>query len=58
MKVISWSIFEFSIYSTGHGATIHAAQIEDGALVGMGATVLDGATVSPRQIICSSASAG
>ena len=30
----------------GHGATIHAASIEDGSLVGMGATVLDGATVN------------
>jgi carbonic anhydrase/acetyltransferase-like protein (isoleucine patch superfamily) len=29
----------------GHGATIHAATIEDGALVGMGAIVMDGATV-------------
>ena len=32
---------------TGHGATVHAATIQDGALVGMGATVLDGCTVSP-----------
>ena len=30
----------------GHGATIHACTVEDGSLVGMGATVLDGATVS------------
>jgi hypothetical protein len=29
----------------GHGATVHAAIIEDGALVGMGATVLDGSKV-------------
>eukprot|EP00891_Asterochloris_glomerata_P006933 jgi/Astpho2/6933/Aster-01799 len=28
----------------GHGATIHACTVEDGSLVGMGATVLDGAT--------------
>ena len=32
----------------GHGATIHACTVEDGSLVGMGATVLDGATVSVR----------
>jgi len=30
----------------GHGATVHAATIEDGALVGMGATVLDGSKAS------------
>ena len=32
-------------FNTGHGATVHAATIEDGSLVGMGATVLDGAKV-------------
>lgn len=31
--------------SAGHGAIIHAATVEDSALVGMGATILDGATV-------------
>ena len=31
--------------SVGHGATIHAASIGDGSLVGMGATVLDGSKV-------------
>lgn len=35
----------------GHGAIIHAATVEDSTLVGMGATILDGATVST----CSSA---
>lgn len=29
----------------GHGATVHACTVEDNCLVGMGATVLDGATV-------------
>ena len=29
----------------GHGATIHAATIKDGSLVGMGAILLDGVTV-------------
>ncbi len=29
----------------GHGAIIHACTIEDACLIGMGATVLDGATV-------------
>ena len=37
----------------GHGATVHAATIEDGALIGMGATVLDGSTV---RYICLTAS--
>ena len=40
----------------GHGATIHAATIEDGALVGMGATVLDNSTARPLcscQLSCS-----
>ena len=32
-------------YFAGHGATIHAATIEDTAFVGMGATVMDGAKV-------------
>ena len=32
--------------SAGHGAIIHAATVEDSTLVGMGATILDGATVS------------
>ena len=31
----------------GHGATVHAATVQDGALVGMGATILDGCTVRP-----------
>ena len=34
------------IWCAGHGATVHAATIEDGSLVGMGATVLDGSKVS------------
>ena len=29
----------------GHGAIVHACVIEDGCLIGMGATVLDGATI-------------
>ena len=33
---------------SGHAATVHACTIEDNCLVGMGATVLDGATVRER----------
>lgn len=40
-----------SYVTIGHGATIHAATIEDGALVGMGATVLDGAIVQKGSIL-------
>ncbi|KAK9834463.1 hypothetical protein WJX74_002225 [Apatococcus lobatus] len=39
----------------GHRAIVHAATIEDGALVGMGATVLDGATVERSSIVAAGA---
>lgn len=39
------SIHPSGPFSPGHGATIHAATIEDNAFVGMGATVMDGAKV-------------
>ncbi|MGC4072682.1 MAG: gamma carbonic anhydrase family protein [Nibricoccus sp.] len=35
----------------GHGAIIHACTIEDECLIGMGATVLDGARVGARSIV-------
>jgi carbonic anhydrase/acetyltransferase-like protein (isoleucine patch superfamily) len=35
----------------GHNATIHACTIEDKSLIGMGATVLDGATVQTRSMV-------
>lgn len=35
----------------GHGAIIHACTIGDECLVGMGATVLDGAVIGPRSLI-------
>jgi carbonic anhydrase/acetyltransferase-like protein (isoleucine patch superfamily) len=35
----------------GHGAIIHACTIEDECLIGMGATVLDGARIGARSII-------
>ena len=37
--------------SAGHGAIIHAATVEDSALVGMGATILDGATVCTYHVL-------
>ena len=35
----------------GHKAIVHACQIEDEVLVGMGAIILDGAKIGPRCII-------
>ena len=37
--------------SIGHRAIIHACEIGDETLVGMGATVMDGAVVGPRCVI-------
>jgi len=37
--------------TVGHAAVIHACTIEDECLIGMGATVLDGARVGARSII-------
>jgi len=35
----------------GHSAILHACRIEDEALIGMGATVLDGAEIGARSVI-------
>jgi len=37
--------------TVGHGAILHACTVEDYSLVGMGATVLDGAVVSARVMV-------
>ena len=37
--------------TVGHGAVLHAATIKDRCLVGMGAKVLDGATVGPYALV-------
>lgn len=37
--------------SVGHRAVIHACEIGDGTLVGMGAIVMDGAVIGPRCVI-------
>lgn len=37
--------------TVGHGAIIHACTIEDECLIGMGATVLDGARIGARSIV-------
>lgn len=39
----------------GHGATLHACTIEDNVLIGMGATVLDGAVVEKGAIVAAGA---
>jgi carbonic anhydrase/acetyltransferase-like protein (isoleucine patch superfamily) len=41
--------------SIGHNATVHACTIHDGALIGMGATVLDGAEVGEGAIVAAGA---
>ena len=40
-----------SSVTVGHGATIHAATIDDCAVIGMGATVMDGAHVQKGAIV-------
>jgi len=37
--------------TVGHSATLHACTVEDNCLIGMGATVLDGAVIGTRSII-------
>ena len=37
--------------TVGHGAIVHACQIENEVLVGMGATILDGSIIGERSII-------
>jgi len=37
--------------TVGHGAIIHACQIEDECLIGMGATIMDGAVIGRNSII-------
>ena len=37
--------------TVGHGAIVHACTIEDECLIGMGATILDGARIGARSIV-------
>ncbi|MCH1421079.1 MAG: gamma carbonic anhydrase family protein [Akkermansiaceae bacterium] len=39
------------LVTVGHSAILHACEVKDEVLVGMGACVLDGAVVGPRSII-------
>src|SRR5213594_3184688 len=41
--------------TVGHAAIVHACTIEDEVLVGMGATILDGAVIGERSLIGASA---
>jgi carbonic anhydrase/acetyltransferase-like protein (isoleucine patch superfamily) len=41
--------------TVGHGAVLHAALIEDDALIGMGATVLSGARVGRGSVVAAGA---
>jgi carbonic anhydrase/acetyltransferase-like protein (isoleucine patch superfamily) len=39
------------LVTCGHGAILHACTIEDEVLIGMGATILDGAEIGARSVI-------
>ena len=39
------------LVTVGHSAILHACEVKDDVLVGMGACVLDGAVIGPRSII-------
>ena len=41
--------------TVGHGAIIHSCTVEDGALIGMGAVILDGARIGKGSIIAANA---
>lgn len=41
--------------TVGHGAILHAATIKDSCLIGMGAKVLDNATVGPYSLVAAGA---
>lgn len=41
--------------TVGHGAIIHACTVEDGAFVGMGATILDGAVIEAGGVLAAGA---
>ncbi|HQU09305.1 MAG: gamma carbonic anhydrase family protein [Verrucomicrobia bacterium 21-51-4] len=43
------------LVTIGHGATVHACTIEDECLIGIGATVLDGAVIGHHSIIAAHA---
>ena len=40
-----------SFVTVGHGAILHACTIEDECLIGMGATILDGARIGTQSVI-------
>ena len=44
-----WTVGDF--VTVGHGAILHACTIEDECLIGMGATILDGAHIGKQSII-------
>lgn len=37
--------------TVGHGAIVHACTVEDECLIGMGATILDGAAIGARSLV-------
>jgi carbonic anhydrase/acetyltransferase-like protein (isoleucine patch superfamily) len=50
-----WPVLIGARVSIGHHATVHGAVVEDDALIGIGARVLDGAKVGARSLIAAGA---
>ena len=46
-----WPLAIGSNVTVGHGAILHGCRIDDGCLVGMGATILDNATIGARSLV-------
>jgi gamma-carbonic anhydrase len=46
-----WPCLVGSYVTVGHGAIVHACTVEDEALIGMGATILDGARVGAGSLV-------
>lgn len=47
----AWPCLLGRYVTVGHGAIVHACTVEDECLIGMGATILDGAVVGTQSII-------
>lgn len=48
---MAYTTFLGELVTVGHGAIVHGCRIDDEVLIGMGATILDGAEVGARSII-------
>ena len=55
LKGLDLSVNIGSNVTVGHGATLHACTVKDNTLIGMGATVMDGAVVNENSIVAAGA---